>query len=217
MEARDVLRALAFGPFILDRSRKQLLEGDRPLRLGGRAFDLLAALTERAGEVLSRQELEAKVWPHTIVEETSLRVHISALRKILGDGIGGARYIANVPGRGYSFVVPVVALESPGEPVAPPPSPAAMPIPGRRNHNLPARLSHAIGRSTITRTLGERLETQRLVSLVGPGGMGKTTVALAVLVAVAVDCAIALPAIISNPAIASASWLVFPVMLKIPL
>ncbi|MBW8758091.1 MAG: winged helix-turn-helix domain-containing protein, partial [Burkholderiales bacterium] len=91
MEAREVLPTLAFGTFILDRTRKQLLENNRPLHLGGRAFDLLAALTERAGEVLSRQELEAKVWPHTIVEETSLRVHISALRKILGDGVGGAR------------------------------------------------------------------------------------------------------------------------------
>src|ERR1700712_4750176 len=109
MEARGALPALAFGPFVLDRSRKQLLENGQPLRLGGRAFDLLAALTERSGEVLGRQELEARVWPHPIVEETSLRVHISALRKILGDGVGGARYIANAPGRGHSFVVPVAA------------------------------------------------------------------------------------------------------------
>ena len=183
MEAREALPALAFGPFILDRSRKQLLENDRPLRLGGRAFDLLAALTERAGEVLSRPELEARVWPHTIVEETSLRVHISALRKILGDGIGGSRYIANVPGRGYSFVVPVTVLEGAGElvaPAAPPTAGEALPIPTRRAHNLPARLNHAIGRSAIIRTLGERLATRRLVSIVGPGGMGKTTVALAV-------------------------------------
>lgn len=181
MDARVALPALAFGPFILDRARKQLLENDRALRLGGRAFDLLTALTERAGEVLSRQELEAKVWPHTIVEETSLRVHVSALRKILGDGIGGARYIANVPGRGYSFVVPVTALH--GEAAAPAPSPTvtnAAPIPTRRTHNLPARLNHAIGRTAITRMLGERLASRRLVSIVGSGGMGKTTVALAV-------------------------------------
>ena len=178
MEARDALPALAFGSFVLDRSRKQLLENGRPLRLGGRALDLLAALTERSGEVLSRAELEARVWPRTVVEETSLRVHVSALRKILGDGVDGARFIANVPGRGYSFVAPVVVLVAAApEPATPPPDPAR---PARRMHNLPARLSHAIGRSAVTRALGERLASRRLVSIVGPGGMGKTTVALAV-------------------------------------
>src|SRR4051794_27465390 len=163
MEAREVLPALAFGTFILDRSRKQLLENDRPLRLGGRAFDLLAALTERSGEVISRQELEARVWPRTIVEETSLRVHISALRKILGDGVGGARYIANVPGRGYSFVVPVVTVDAAANGAAPLPAPVAAShgdTPGRRGpHNLPARLSHTIGRSAVTSALGDRLQT----------------------------------------------------------
>jgi len=181
-EARGKSPALAFGPFVLDRSRKQLLESGKPLRLGGRAFDLLEALAERSGEVLSRQELEARVWPRTIVEETSLRVHISALRKILGDGVGGARYIANVPGRGYSFVVPVVVVDMAREPIAPAIAVVAStpPPPVRRAHNLPARLNHAIGRSSVTRALGERLATRRLVSVVGPGGMGKTTVALSI-------------------------------------
>jgi predicted ATPase/DNA-binding winged helix-turn-helix (wHTH) protein len=183
MEARGSLPALAFGHFVLDRERKQLLENGKVLRLGGRAFDLLCALTERAGEVLSRSELEARVWPRTVVEETSLRVHISALRKILGDGVAGARYIANVPGRGYSFVVPVVAIDAKdavSEPAATPVADGLPPAPTRRMHNLPARLSHAIGRSAVTRSLGERLVTRRLVSIVGAGGMGKTTVALAV-------------------------------------
>jgi len=181
MDARGVLPALAFGPFVLDRSHKQLLEAGRPLHLGGRAFDLLAALTERPGEVLSRQALEARVWPHTIVEETSLRVHISALRKILGDGVAGARYIANVPGRGYSFVVPVTVLALAPEAAMPALAAAAAVTPAnppRRTHNLPARLNHTIGRSAVIQALGERLLTRRLVSIVGPGGMGKTTVAL---------------------------------------
>ena len=183
MDASGGLPALAFGRFILDGARKQLLENGKVVRLGGRAFDLLCALAERSGEVLSRADLEARVWPHTIVEETSLRVHISALRKILGDGVAGARYIANVPGRGYSFVVPVVVVEAPD---ATPQSAAAVVTDGapaplsRRLHNLPARLSRAIGRSAVTRALGERLATRRLVSIVAPGGMGKTTVALAV-------------------------------------
>ena len=177
------LPALAFGPFVLDRASKQLLEEGKVLRLGGRAFDLLCALAEHSGEVLSRAQLEARVWPNTIVEETSLRVHISALRKVLGDGVAGARYIANVPGRGYSFVVPVVAVEAHQSTAARAASTVALDAPAppaRRMHNLPARLSHAIGRSSVTRGLGERLATQRLVSIVAPGGMGKTTVALAV-------------------------------------
>ncbi len=182
-DTRGGLPALAFGPFVLDRASKQLLEHGKVLRLGGRAFDLLCALAERSGEVLSRAELEARVWPHTVVEETSLRVHVSALRKALGDGVAGARYIANVPGRGYSFVVPVVTVDAPEESTRPTEPAAAQdppPTPLRPMHNLPARLSHAIGRSSITRALGERVATQRLVSIVGPGGMGKTTVALAV-------------------------------------
>jgi len=180
-ETSGGLPALAFGRFVLDRTSKQLLEDGKVLRLGGRAFDLLCALAERSGEVLSRAELEARVWPRTVVEETSLRVHVSALRKALGDGVAGARYIANVPGRGYSFVVPVVTLD------AQPPTAAreadvvrAATPRARRTHNLPCRLSHAIGRSSVTRALGERLARQRLVSIVAPGGMGKTTVALAV-------------------------------------
>lgn len=176
------LPALAFGHFVLDRASKQLLEEGKVLRLGGRAFDLLCALVERSGEVLSRTELEARVWPHTVVEETSLRVHVSALRKALGDGVGGARYIANVPGRGYSFVVPVIAID-PSQAAERAQAVVAREVPApplRRMHNLPARLSHAIGRSSVTRALGERLAKQRLVSIVAPGGMGKTTVALAV-------------------------------------
>jgi DNA-binding winged helix-turn-helix (wHTH) protein len=95
---------LMFNRFTLQPRRRLLLEAGVPVRLGSRALDLLVALVERAGEVVSRNELEARVWPDTIVEETSLRVHASRLRRALGDGQGGARYIVNVPGRGYAFV-----------------------------------------------------------------------------------------------------------------
>ena len=93
--------AFAFGRFRLLPRERQLLDGDQPVRLGGRAFDLLQQLVDRAGEVLTRAELEASVWQKTVVEETSLRVHIAALRKALGEGNGGERFILNVPGRGY--------------------------------------------------------------------------------------------------------------------
>jgi DNA-binding winged helix-turn-helix (wHTH) protein len=83
------------------------LEGDRPVRLGSRAFDILTALVERAGEVVSKDELMARAWPQTFVEEANLRIQVSAVRRALGDGQAGHRYVVTVPGRGYNFVAPV--------------------------------------------------------------------------------------------------------------
>src|ERR1700689_120801 len=122
--------AVSFGPFRLLVEQRLLLEGDRPVRLGSRAFDILAALVERAGEVLGKDELMARVWPQTFVEESNLKIQVSALRRALGDGQGGHRYIVNVPGRGYNFVAPV-RLEEPS-----PPSHPLEVVPAKRN-NLP--------------------------------------------------------------------------------
>ena len=94
-------RALAFGPFRLIPSQKLLLENDKPVRLGSRALELLIALVERAGEVVSRDELVARVWPSTIVEESSLRVHIAALRKAQ---LGNEYWIKDVSGKEYRVV-----------------------------------------------------------------------------------------------------------------
>jgi hypothetical protein len=80
------------------------------LSLGSRAFDILVYLAERAGEVIAKKELIDHVWPDVTVEEGSLRVHVAAIRKALGDGQFGNRYIANIKGRGYSFVGTVVPL-----------------------------------------------------------------------------------------------------------
>lgn len=162
---------LRFGSFLLSPSRKVLLDGDKPVRLGSRAFDLLVALVERGGQVVSRKELEALVWPATVVEETSLRVHVSALRKLLGDGHDGARFITNVPGRGYCFVSPVVALPSSHDEHH-----HAVSTP----HNLPVHLTAMIGRAEAVEQLSALLPERRFVTIAGPGGMGKTTVALAV-------------------------------------
>src|SRR4030081_2445090 len=99
--------AISFGPFRLIAAQRLLLEGDKPVRLGSRAFDILAALIERSGEVVGKEELIARAWPQTVVEDSNLKIQVSALRRALGDGQGGNRYVITVPGRGYNFVAPV--------------------------------------------------------------------------------------------------------------
>jgi DNA-binding winged helix-turn-helix (wHTH) protein len=98
---------VSFGPFRLRRRQFLLLEGDKPVPLGSRALEMLVALLERHGELVSKQDLMARVWPNVFVEPANLTVHISALRRALRDGQDGNRFIVNVPGRGYCFVASV--------------------------------------------------------------------------------------------------------------
>ncbi|MEA2847007.1 MAG: hypothetical protein QOG78_2288, partial [Rhodospirillaceae bacterium] len=164
--------AISFGPYRLLASQRLLLEGDQPVRLGSRAFDILEALVERAGEVVGKEELIARAWPRTYVEEANLKIQVSALRRALGDGQGGNRYVITVPGRGYNFVAPVRREE---------PSRAALPltVAPAAMHNLPFAMTRMIGREEAAAALVSRLSRERLVTVVGPGGIGKTTVALA--------------------------------------
>src|ERR1700736_871046 len=110
MDGDSVHRDLRFGPFELSLSARVLRRAGVVLPLGGRALDILVYLAERPGEVIAKQELIDHVWPDVTVEEGSLRVHIAAIRKALGDGQFGDRYIANIKARGYSFVGTVVPL-----------------------------------------------------------------------------------------------------------
>ena len=167
-------RVISFGPFCLYADQRLLKKGDETLVVGGRVLDILIALVERAGEVVTRKELISRVWPDLTVEEANLRVQINGLRKALGEGREDARYVVNVSGRGYCFVAPVT--RSPARHISPPvEAVAAHPL-----KNLPARLTRMVGRDGIVRTLSEQLMLWRFVSIVGPGGMGKTTVAVSV-------------------------------------
>ncbi|WP_176946079.1 transcriptional regulator [Bradyrhizobium sp. Rc2d] len=98
---------VSFGPFRLLRTQFLLLEGDKPVPLGSRALEILIALLERHGELVSKQDLMARVWPNVFVEPANLTVHMSALRRALRDGRDGNRFIINIPGRGYCFVASV--------------------------------------------------------------------------------------------------------------
>src|SRR5713101_9260004 len=108
MSGAAVHRKLRFGPFELSVRERVLRRDGQVLPLGGRALDILSYLAERPGEVIAKQELIDHVWSDVIVEEGSLRVHVAAIRKALGDGQFGNRYIANIKARGYSFVGTVV-------------------------------------------------------------------------------------------------------------
>ena len=97
----------AFGPFRLHPAERLLLKEETPVRLGSRALEILFTLVERAGETVLKDQLIARVWPDTVVGEAALRVHVTALRKALGDGRDGQRFIVNIPSQGYVFVAPV--------------------------------------------------------------------------------------------------------------
>ena len=161
-----------FASFRLIPAQRMLLEDGEPLRLGGRALDILTTLVERAGETILKEQLIARTWPDKVVDEAALRVHVAALRKALGDGRAGRRYITNSPGRGYAFVAPVEREITP---------PALASTNGAAEGNdLPAPLTRIIGRDDVVAALGKQLARRRLLTIVGPGGIGKTTVAVAV-------------------------------------
>jgi predicted ATPase/DNA-binding winged helix-turn-helix (wHTH) protein len=165
-------RAHAFGAFRLLPAQRLLMESDRPLRLGSRALEILVALVEGAGKTVKKSELIARVWPGIVVEEATLRVHIAAIRKVLGDGRAGMRYVENVTGQGYRFIAPVTQVEDES------PSPAVSAT-IEAALNMPGPLTRVIGRAPVVATLATRLLHRHFVTLVGPGGIGKTTVALA--------------------------------------
>src|ERR1700722_5580639 len=166
--------ALSFGPFSLFAVKRLLKKGDEPIPLGGRALDILIALAERAGEVVTRKELISTVWPDVTVEEANLRFQMAALRKALGDGRDGARYVSNVAGRGYCFVAPITRSTAART------VPAAETTVPERLKKLPPRLARMVGRDDTVRALTQQLQEWRFVSIVGPGGVGKTTVAISV-------------------------------------
>lgn len=169
--SRSVVGAFSFGPFVLLPGQQLLLEEGAPVRIGSRALSILTALVENAGELVSKSELMTRAWPDAVVEESNLKVHVAALRRVLGDDHQGHRYLATINGRGYSFVAPVEYREQSAQA-------GRQSGPGPTAYHLPATLTQTIGRADTIERLREALSRLRLVTVAGPGGIGKTTVAL---------------------------------------
>jgi predicted ATPase/DNA-binding winged helix-turn-helix (wHTH) protein len=156
--------SVSFGPFQLFASQRLLVRGDEAIPLGSRAMEILVALLERPGDLIEKKAIMALVWPDIHVVDDNLTVHVSALRRALGDGIEGNRYILTIPGRGYRFVAPVRASVEEQVVLLRAPQPG-----------LPLLLTNLLGRdATLARLIGQ-VQKHRLVTVVGPGGVGKTT------------------------------------------
>src|SRR5262245_44653721 len=167
-------QSYSFGPFEFFPERQLLLQNGQPVRIGGRALDLLASLVRNAGEVVTKRALIAHAWPNVIVDEANLKVNMSALRRALGGGDDAIEYIATVTGRGYRFVAPV---QLGGDH---PPLSAATRVNRVRRSNLAIATTRILGRADAVESIPRDLSKSRLLSIVGPGGVGKTTVAIAI-------------------------------------
>ena len=176
--------AFVFGPFCLFVSRRELTAHGVPVAIGQRAFEILRVLVSRQGQLVTKDDLMAEVWPGVVVEENNIQVHVSALRKLLGKTGGGEPYLLTVAGRGYQFVAPVECAS------------AAQPeitVAGARDqvaavaaailaadNNLPQQLTSLIGREAAVAEVKAQLTGHRLVTLTGAGGVGKTRLAIEV-------------------------------------
>jgi predicted ATPase/DNA-binding winged helix-turn-helix (wHTH) protein len=170
--------AFVFGPFRLLVARRELLAHGVPVTIGQRAFDILLLLVSRHGELVTKDELMAEVWPGIVVEENNIQVHVSALRKVLGAAGGSERYLLTVAGRGYRFVAKV-ERESVAPPGAAPAFASGGGAGGRAaRNNLPQQLTTLIGREPELADIKARLAAHRLVTLTGSGGVGKTRLAI---------------------------------------
>jgi len=171
----------SFEEFQLWPSSRIMIRDNVPVQLGARALDVLIVLVERAGQVVTKEELFSLVWPNRFIEESNLRVHVAAVRKALGDGRSGAGLIASVPGRGYTFVGEVVRTSrQDGTTDA-----AGASVTSLDHAGFPAALTQIFGRDEVVTEIADQLSQRRLVTITGAGGIGKTAVALAVALDVA--------------------------------
>jgi predicted ATPase/DNA-binding winged helix-turn-helix (wHTH) protein len=175
---REHVPTVQFGRFRLNARRRELLADGAAVPIGSRALDILMVLIEAGGELVTKDELLSQVWPATVVEENTLQFQISTIRKVLGED---RDFIKTISGRGYRFVSEITESTSPDHAAfAPgsrsttvPPCPSSLPP-----TNLWASTSDFIGREVQLRDAADLVVTNRLVTLVGIGGVGKTRLGL---------------------------------------
>jgi DNA-binding winged helix-turn-helix (wHTH) protein len=150
MTGTSRVTAIRFGAFCLHPKQRLLLEADQPVHLGSRALDILITLIEHHGELVTRRELMARVWPGITVVDANLSVHVGALRRTLRDGRAGKRYLVTTPAQGYRFVAPISITEDP------PPGPLWLPA-TEQDFDLRAMLARLIGSADEVRRLASEL------------------------------------------------------------
>lgn len=159
-----------FGPFQLFPGARKLVHAGQRLRLGDRAFDLLLLLVQHEGHPVPKDALLAAVWPGTVIDAAALRVHFSAVRKVLDHDRQSQSYIVNVAQQGYRISSPVRAFaeQDPAEQR------------GDWRHSTADRAPQLFGRDPDIGAVGAHLQARSCLTIIGPGGIGKTSLALAV-------------------------------------
>jgi len=153
--------AYTFGDFRLLPERQALSYRSKPVTLGGRGFDILTLLVARAGDVVSKADLFAHVWPDYLVHDHNLKVNVGNLRRVLAEFDPSTDYIATIAGRGYKFVAPVEsdalhALQSADAPGS--------------HYTAPPNVPHLFGREEAILQICRQIEAPGYVTIVGPGG-----------------------------------------------
>lgn len=163
-------REISFGPFRLLPNQRLLTKAGREVRVGSRALDILIALLEHPSKLVTRRELMERVWPDTVVVEANLNVNIAALRRALGDGRDGNRYLVTVPGRGYCFVGSITFSD------------LDLLDPGvlRPAHDLPTRITRLVARDEVVKQLTGQLRQHGFITIAGPDAIGKSSMARAI-------------------------------------
>lgn len=162
------VRCFSFGPFVLIPARQALLRRGTPVRIGTRALEILSVLVQRPGTVIDKRELMSLVWTDTFVDDSNLKVHIAALRKMLDGDSSQSSCIATVIGRGYKFVEPVIDGAT------------SRRIAQEKLSSAPSLSEDLVGREDVIHRLAMQVKGNKLVTVVGSAGVGKTAVAIAV-------------------------------------